>query len=186
VNTDLRDFLVKYKDLKKAQYLEDVDIRIAARIFTKRSSGNNLVFYDVKAEGVQVQVLAQKQHASENAPFAEQHEHLRRGDIIGIIGFPGKSNPNNRADGELSIIAKEIVLLSPCLRLMPNVGIEKEGGGAARGKEGLTDIEERFRRRYVDLFMNDNARNTLVTRSKIIKYLRRYFEDRDFIEVETP
>lgn len=121
-----------------------------------------------------MQVVCQGQHATGDVPFEQQHEHLRRGDIVGIVGFPGRTSPKNRADGELSIFATEVVLLSPCLHAIPSEHY------------GLQDKEQRFRQRYLDLIMNDRSRNVFVTRSKIVSYIRNYFDTRDFIEVETP
>lgn len=174
VTTDLRQFLKDYEGLEKGEQKPDVEVRIAGRIYTKRSSGAKLIFYDVRAEGVKVQVMCQAQHAKSDVPFEAQHEQLRRGDIIGIVGFPGRSNPKNRADGELSIFATEVVLLAPCLHAIPSEHY------------GFQDKEQRFRQRYLDLIMNDKSRNVFVTRSKIIRYIRNFFDTRDFIEVETP
>lgn len=100
--------------------------------------------------------------------------NLRRGDIIGVIGYPGRTSPKNRDDGELSIFAQEVILLTPCLHTVPTEYF------------GLKDQEQRFRQRYLDLIMNDKSRDVFVTRSKIVSYIRRYFDDRDFVEVETP
>ena len=162
VNTDLRDFLERYKDLKTGELRQDVEVRIGARIYTKRASGSNLRFYDVRAEGARVQVMCQSQESTSDVPFVEQHEHLQRGDIVGIKGYPGRTNPKTRAEGELSIFAQEIILLSPCLHQLPTEHY------------GFKDQEQRFRRRHLDLIMNDQSRNTLITRSKIVKYVRRY------------
>ncbi|KAI9665819.1 MAG: lysyl-tRNA synthetase [Bathelium mastoideum] len=174
VNTDLREFLKKYKDLKTGEHLKDVEVRIGARIYTKRESGANLRFYDVRAEGARIQIMCQSQESTSEVPFIEQHEHLRRGDIIGIKGYPGRTSPKNRAEGELSIFAQEVVLLSPCLHQLPSEHY------------GFKDQEQRHRRRYLDLIINDNTRNTFITRSKIIRYVRSFFDERDFVEVETP
>jgi lysyl-tRNA synthetase class 2 len=91
----------------------------------KRTSGNKLAFYDLRAEGSQLQILAQAQNVAEGAPsFEDQHVNLRRGDIIGVKGFPTRTNPKNKQgagskSGELSIAATEIVLLAPCLHQIP-------------------------------------------------------------------
>lgn len=138
-----------------------MEVRIGARIYTKRSSGSNLRFYDVRAEGVRVQIMCQAQESTSEVPFIDQHEHLRRGDIIGIKGFPGRTSPKTRAEGELSIFAQEVILLSPCLYQLPTE------------RYGFKDQEQRFRRRHLDLIMNDQSRQTLITRSKMIKYIRR-------------
>ncbi|CAK48307.1 lysyl-tRNA synthetase [Aspergillus phoenicis ATCC 13157] len=174
VTDDLRKYLTDYEGLAKGEQKPEVAVRIAGRIYTKRASGAKLIFYDIRAEGVKVQVVAQAQHATGGVPFEAQHEHLRRGDIVGIVGFPGRTSPKNRADGELSIFATEVVLLSPCLHAIPSEHF------------GLQDKEQRFRQRYLDLIMNDKSRNVFVTRSKIVRYIRNFFDNRDFVEVETP
>ncbi|RDH36560.1 hypothetical protein BDQ94DRAFT_138033 [Aspergillus welwitschiae] len=174
VTDDLRKYLTVYEGLAKGEQKPEVAVRIAGRIYTKRASGAKLIFYDIRAEGVKVQVVAQAQHATGGVPFEAQHEHLRRGDIVGIVGFPGRTSPKNRADGELSIFATEVVLLSPCLHAIPSEHF------------GLQDKEQRFRQRYLDLIMNDKSRNVFVTRSKIVRYIRNFFDNRDFVEVETP
>ena len=174
VTDDLRQFLKEYEHLGKGDQLPDKTVRIAGRIYTKRSSGAKLIFYDIRAEGVKVQVVCQAQNAAGDVSFEAQHEHLRRGDVVGIVGFPGRSNPKNRPDGELSIFASEIVLLAPCLHAIPSEHY------------GFQDKEQRFRQRYLDLIMNDRSRNVFVTRSKIVSYIRNFFDTRDFVEVETP
>ncbi|KAK2782776.1 lysyl-tRNA synthetase [Onygenales sp. PD_12] len=174
VTTDVREFLKEYQSLEKGEQRTETEVRVAGRIYTKRSAGAKLVFYDIRAEGVKIQVACQAQNASGDVPFEEQHEPLRRGDIIGIVGFPGRTSPKNRADGELSIFAREVVLLAPCLHQIPSEHF------------GLRDQEQRYRQRYLDLIMNDRSRNVFVTRSKIVSYVRRFFDERDFIEVETP
>lgn len=174
MTTDLRDFLKKYESTKTGEQLKDIEVRVAGRIFTKRSSGSKLVFYDIRAEGVKVQVMCQSQEATGDILFEAQHEHLRRGDIIAIVGYPGRTSPKNRDVGELSIFARQVILLTPCLHQIPSEHY------------GLKDQEQRYRQRYLDLIMNDNTRNVFITRSKMISYIRRYFDDRDFIEVETP
>ncbi|OGM50453.1 lysine--tRNA ligase KRS1 [Aspergillus bombycis] len=174
VTDDLRQFLKDYEHLAKGDQLPDKAVRIAGRIYTKRSSGAKLIFYDIRAEGVKVQVVCQAQNAAGDVSFEAQHEHLRRGDVVGIVGFPGRSNPKNRPDGELSIFASEIVLLAPCLHAIPSEHY------------GFQDKEQRFRQRYLDLIMNDRSRNVFITRSKIVSYIRNFFDTRDFVEVETP
>lgn len=174
VTTDLRDFLKEHDKIKTGEHLTDVSVKLAGRIYTKRAAGAKLVFYDLRAEGVKVQIMCQAQEATGETPFENQHEHLRRGDIIGVVGYPGRTAPRNRDTGELSIFAREIILLTPCLHQIPSEHY------------GFKDQEQRYRQRYLDLIMNESARNVFVTRSKMITYIRRFFDDRDFIEVETP
>ncbi|OJJ45476.1 hypothetical protein ASPZODRAFT_134135 [Penicilliopsis zonata CBS 506.65] len=174
VTADLREYLKEYESLAKGETKPEVSVSIAGRVYTKRSSGAKLIFYDIRAEGVKVQVVCQAQNVKGDVDFEAQHENLRRGDIVGIVGFPGRSNPKNRADGELSIFATEVVLLAPCLHAIPTEHF------------GFQDKEQRFRQRYLDLIMNDRSRNVFVTRSKIVKYVRDFLDNRDFVEVETP
>ncbi|WYZ37847.1 hypothetical protein EsH8_II_001353 [Colletotrichum jinshuiense] len=176
---DLRNFVKDFGHLKSGEHDKAKVVRVGARIYNKRASGNKLFFYDIRAEGVKVQVMAQAQEVAEGTPsFEDQHLHLRRGDIVGIIGYPGRTAPKSKIEkgeeGELSIFATEFVLLTPCLHTLPDEYY------------GFKDHEERHRKRYLDLIMNDKSRQILIARSKIVTYIRRFFDDRDFIEVETP
>lgn len=101
--------------------------------------------------------------------FYSIHQILRRGDIIGVRGRPGKSNT-----GELSLFPSHVQLLSPCLRMLPS----KQGG--------LKDQETRYRQRYLDLMLNTTNRQIFYTRSRIIAFVRRFLDQYGFLEVETP
>lgn len=140
----------------------------------QRSSGKNLVFYEVRGQGVKIQVMCQSQNAAGNVPFEKQHEHIRRGDVIGVVGWPGRTNPKNNPTGELSVFAKEVVLLTPCLHMLPSEHF------------GLKDPEQRHRQKALDLIMNHNVRDTFIKRGQIVNYTRQFFADHDFLEVETP
>jgi lysyl-tRNA synthetase class 2 len=143
---------------------------------TMRTAGNKLRFYDVKCEGVIIQVMAQANLASSPQSFNDQHEALARGDIIGVVGYPGRTQPKSRGGekGELSVMATEVKLLTPCLHMLPTTHY------------GFKDKEQRYRQRYLDLIMNDSTRNTLITRTKIIKYISNFLDDRGFLQVQTP
>ena len=86
--------------------------------------------------------------------FQEITNAVRRGDIIGIKGFPGRSKR-----GELSIFPNSIKILSPCLHMLPKHFV------------GLTNPETRYRKRYLDLIMNPSVRDKFIVRSKVITYL---------------
>ncbi len=100
--------------------------------------------------------------------------NLRRGDIVGVTGKVGRSK-----SGELSVIASEITLLSPCLHMLPKI---MDGGD----EKGQLNSDTRFRKRYLDLIINKKAREVFCTRAKIINYIRRFLDMRGFLEVETP
>jgi lysyl-tRNA synthetase class 2 len=63
--------------------------------------------------------MCQLQESKADVPFEKQHENIQRGDIIGVIGFPGRTSPKKGGEGELSIFAREVILLTPCLRMLP-------------------------------------------------------------------
>ncbi|KAI1110510.1 hypothetical protein F5Y14DRAFT_359943 [Nemania sp. NC0429] len=173
VNTRLGTFVSTYEDIQSGESRRDVEIRVGVRIMAQRSYGASLRFYDCKAEGVSIQIMCDAKEATGMA-FAEQHDHLRRGDWIGVVGFPGRTKPRTRDVGELSIFAREVVLLTPCLHQLPSSHF------------GLKDKEQRYRQRYLDLILNDTTRATFAKRSQIIGYLRQFLNDRDFLEVQTP
>ncbi|CAG8723558.1 14606_t:CDS:2 [Gigaspora margarita] len=163
VDISIPTFIEKYNHLEPGQHLTDV-VRLAGRIHNKRASGSKLRFYDIHGEGVKVQIMAQAQDSEQN--FAEIHDLIRRGDIVGVRGCPGKSKK-----GELSIFPKEVILLSPCLHMLP------------KEYYGFKDQESRYRQRYLDLIMNNFVREKFDVRAKVIKYVRKFLDDLEFLEV---
>jgi len=180
VTYDIRNFADEFKHLKNGESAKEKTIQLGGRIFVRRSAGSKLFFYDLRSDNARLQILAQADNADPNAPsFEDQHVNLRRGDIVGVRGYPTRTNPQKKQgegeySGELSIAATEVILLSPCLHQIPD------------DHYGFKNPEQRFRQRYLDLMINEKARNVLITRSKIDSYIRRYFDDRGFIHVQTP
>ena len=181
VTYDIRNFEKDFSHLKNGESMPEKKMQLAGRVFVKRVSGSKLIFYDLRTENTRLQVLAQAQNAQADAPdFESQHVNLRRGDIVGVRGYPSRTNPKNKQgsgdekSGELSIAATEIILLSPCLHQIPD------------DHYGFKNPEQRFRQRYLDFMINDNARNIIITRAKVDSYIRRWFDDRDFLAVQTP
>ncbi|KAK9471364.1 uncharacterized protein V1510DRAFT_368062 [Dipodascopsis tothii] len=180
VTISIDEFVAKYSNLKRGEILENETVQLAGRIHTKRESGSKLKFYVLHGDGAQVQVMAQAQDflagtgEDDSTGYAKQHEYLRRGDIIGVIGYPGRTQPKKGGEGEISVFARQVVLLSPSLHMLPT------------DRYGFKDTETRYRQRYLDLIMNKATREKFIVRSKIVTYLRRFFDSRKFIEVETP
>lgn len=174
VSMQLPEFAEKYKSLKRGETLTDVEVRVTGRIMGKRESGSKLKFYVLKGDGVQVQIMAQAQDAPSVEAYEKMHEYLRRGDVIGIVGYPGRTSPAKGGDGEVSVFAKTVQLLTPCLHMLPTEHY------------GFKDQEARYRKRYLDLIMNDSTRDRFRVRSKIISFIRKFLDSRDFLEVETP
>ncbi|SCU65222.1 lysyl-tRNA synthetase, putative [Trypanosoma equiperdum] len=152
---------------EKGQRLDKV-VTIAGRIVVKRSSSSKLHFLALQGDGEVLQVISM---ASDyvNDGFADIHSKIKRGDIIGVRGVPSFSNT-----GEFSMSAYEITLLSTCFHMLPDEHY------------GLSSVEQRFRQRYLDLIVNRENAKTFILRSKIISYIRSFFDQKDFLEVETP
>jgi lysyl-tRNA synthetase, class II len=136
-NTRIHDFVEQHKGLTRGEELKDgPEIRIGLRVMAIRSSSSSLRFYVGKAEGVTIQVMCQLQNAKGDVSFEKQHENIQRGgmqlpnppstpiltcetDIIGVVGYAGRTAPKKGGDGELSVFAQEVILLTPCLRMLP-------------------------------------------------------------------
>ncbi|THG97853.1 hypothetical protein EW026_g4228 [Hermanssonia centrifuga] len=155
--------------IKAGEKLESKIEALAGRIHNIRAAGQNLRFYDLHGEGKKVQIMATKQDSKTPDNFATEHEIFRRGDIVGVIGAPSRTKK-----GELSISPSQMILLAPNLHQLPS------------GHFGLKDQETRYRKRYLDLILSDETRRIFLTRSRIINYIRRYFDNLGFLEVETP
>ncbi|KAI8645765.1 lysyl-tRNA synthetase [Parasitella parasitica] len=168
VDLSLPDFIKKFNEIEDGKRLDDQVISVAGRIQNKRASGAKLRFYDLHGEGLKIQIMAAVQD-NEGDDYAEIHDLLRRGDIVGVTGVPGKTKR-----GELSIFPKKVTLLSPCLRMLP------------KSNYGFKDQELRYRQRYLDLIMNNSVRDNFIIRSKIITYVRSFLDNLNFLEVETP
>ncbi|KAI1101714.1 lysyl-tRNA synthetase [Jackrogersella minutella] len=177
---DLNNLVKEYGHLKSGEHDKTKTLHVAGRIYNKRASGSKLIFYDIRGNnGVKAQIMCQAQEVRDGAPvFEKQHDHIRRGDIIGVVGYAGRTAPKTKIEkgeeGELSIFATEIILLSPCLHQLPDEYY------------GFKDQEQRYRKRYLDLIMNPKTAQTYRTRTRIIKYIRSYLDNAGFEEVETP
>ncbi len=144
----------------------DVEFVLAGRIIARRSFGK-AAFIQIQDRSGRIQVYVRKDDLSEEA-FA-QFESFDIGDIIGVTGFPFRTQK-----GELSIHARSLRLLVKSLLPLP----EKF--------HGLTDVETRYRQRYVDLIVNPEVREIFVKRSRIVNLIRQFMASREFLEVETP
>lgn len=169
---DVAEFIEKYNHLNKGETLTEETVSLSGRIMTKREAGKSLRFYVLQSGGKQLQIMAQAQDV--DGDFAAMHDILRRGDIIGVTGFPGRTQPKKGGEGELSVFARKIELLTPCLHMLP------------AEHYGFKDQESRYRKRYLDLIMNKNVRDKFLVRSQIITFIRNFLNNRNFIEVETP
>lgn len=141
-------------------------VSIAGRIMSKRGMGK-ASFCDIQDRDGRIQLYVRVDEVGK-----ESYEEFKKFDIGDIIGVKGEVFKTHK--GEISVKAKEVILLSKSLRPLP----EKW--------HGLKDTDLRYRQRYVDLIVNPDVRKTFIIRSKIIKAIRKFLDDRGFLEVDTP
>ena len=141
-------------------------VRLAGRIVGERRHGS-LDFADLRDQTGQIQLLADREHlgAEALADFA----NLDLGDWVGVEGTVMTTRT-----GELSVALTSFQLLSKALRPLPDL------------RHGLTDPETRYRQRYLDLATDPQVRENFRKRTELVRYIRRFLDDRDFLEVETP
>lgn len=116
--------------------LNDVTVSVAGRVMAMRSSSAKLQFYDLHGEGKKIQIMYNLAGAADEKQYEFIRDNVRRGDIIGVTGHPGKTKK-----GELSIMPTAIEILTPCLHMMP------------KGFYGLSDKETRYRCGAMPLLM---------------------------------
>ena len=146
--------------------LEEQRVSIAGRIMTKRVMGK-ASFMHLQDQSGRIQVYVKRDDVG-----VDDYKLFKKydmGDIVGIEGFVFKTKTE-----EISVHAEKIVLLSKSLQILP----EKY--------HGLKDMDLRYRQRYVDLIVNPEVKDAFITRTKALKALRAYLDERGFLEVETP
>ena len=134
--------------------------RLAGRVMARRDMGK-LVFLDLADRSGRIQLLCPVERTG------EIDVHL--GDVVGVSGSPAKSRR-----GEPSLMVDALELLSPIRTSLPDTF------------HGLTDVEQRYRRRYLDLLMNEDSRRDAILRARIVTEARAYLDGEGFVEVETP
>lgn len=143
-----------------------VPVKIAGRIMTKRRKGK-VCFMHIQDRDGQIQIYVRKDVIGE-----DEYEVLIKSDIGDIVGIEGTVFVTNT--GELSVKVAKFIHLTKALRPLP----EKY--------HGLSDVEERYRRRYVDLIMNEESRKIAFARPKIIRSIQNFLDSQGYVEVETP
>ena len=146
--------------------LEGKPVKVAGRLMSKRGMGK-VSFCDLQDKDGRIQLYARQDEMDEAV-----YKKFKKFDIGDIVGVDGEVFRTQR--GEMSVRAKDITLLSKSLLPLP----EKF--------HGLQDKELRYRQRYVDLMVNPDVKNNFLIRSKFIQFMRRYLDERGYIEVETP
>ncbi len=162
----------KYADLANGEEV-DIEVAVAGRIIARRVFGK-LAFFSLQDETGTIQLyLDKKRIAAKMADVPNAFNHLKKltdaGDIIGARGTIKRTEK-----GELSVYVSEYAMLTKSLLPLPDKW------------HGLTDVEKRYRQRYVDLIVNPQVQQTFRRRAQITAAIRRYLEQRDFLEIETP
>ena len=142
------------------------EYKLAGRVMAKRKMGK-VSFWRLQDGSSAIQLFIQK-----NALGEEAYENLKLfdlGDIIGVVGTPMRTKT-----GELTLKVQSLKILTKALRPLP----EKF--------HGLADVEQRYRQRYLDLLVNEKAKSIFKIRSRVIRLIQGYLDERNFIEVETP
>ncbi|KYC38354.1 lysine--tRNA ligase [Scytonema hofmannii PCC 7110] len=162
----------KFADLPNGEEV-DVEVAVAGRIMARRVFGK-LAFFTLQDETGTIQLYLEKKRIEEGmADFADAFDNLKQltdvGDILGAKGTIKRTEK-----GELSVYVKKYTILTKSLLPLPDKW------------HGLTDVAKRYRQRYIDLIVNPEVRQTFRRRALITAGIRRYLEQRDFIEIETP
>jgi lysyl-tRNA synthetase, class II len=162
------DVIAKYDQLSKEQLeAQKITVSLGGRIMTRRIMGK-ASFVTIADMGGKIQLYVARDSLAEGI-YNDQFKKWDLGDIIGATGHLFKTQT-----GELTVWLSDIRLLTKALRPLPDKF------------HGLTDNEARYRQRYLDLISNEQSRHTFLVRSKTVAYIRRFFNDEGFLEVETP
>ncbi len=172
-NTFRRDALAKdlhaQYDAVEGETLKEqnIQVKVAGRIMLKRVMGK-ASFFTIQDVSGAIQLYVARDNLSDSV-YEEKVSLWDLGDIVGVEGALFKTKT-----GELTVRCSEVQLLTKSLRPLPDK------------HHGLTDLETRYRQRYLDLISNEESRRTFMIRSQVVSGIRKFFLERDFIEVETP
>ena len=166
------DLISKYEDKKQ--------VVIAGRIMSRRIQGN-ASFAEILDSKGRIQVYFNRDEICEGDDKTKYNLVYKRlldiGDIIGINGELFKTKV-----GEITVLVKDFKILNKSLRPLPLPKVDSQG----KEYDSFTDLEQRYRQRYVDLIVNPSVKETFIKRTKIINSIRNFLNNKDYLEVETP
>jgi len=166
VDATCADLAKQYAVLGPEEKADSEIWHVAGRVMTKRGMGKT-VFADVRDRTGRLQIYARKDELGDER-FLDWG-NIERGDLLGVAGYIFRSKM-----GELTLHVTDFAVLAKSLAPLPDKW------------SGLTDVEKRYRQRYVDLIVNDDVRDTFIARSTIVAEMRRFIDSHGFLEVETP
>lgn len=153
------------------------DVAVAGRIISIRRMGK-ASFFHIIDDTARLQIYFKRDDLPD---FYDNLKMLDIGDIIGVNGYVFRTRT-----GEISVHARNVVLLCKSLTNLPIVKEEIDENGNKIIYDAFSDKELRYRKRYIDLIVNSHVRETFIKRSKMISFIRRYFDEKGWMEVETP
>lgn len=166
----------------KENFKDDAPVRdvvVAGRMMSRRIMGK-ASFFELQDASGRIQVYVSRDDISSDENATAYNTVFKKlmdiGDIVGVKGFVFRTQT-----GEISVHAKELVMLSKSLRPLPVVK-EKDG----KVFDAFTDAEQRYRQRYLDLIVNPQVKDVFVKRTKMINAIREFFNSKGYLEVETP
>ena len=166
------DLISKYEDKKQ--------VVIAGRIMSRRIQGN-ASFAEILDSKRRIQVYFNRDEICEGDDKTKYNIVYKRlldiGDIIGIHGELFKTRV-----GEITVLVKDFKILNKSLRPLPLPKVDSQG----KEYDSFTDLEQRYRQRYVDLIVNQSVKKTFIKRTKIINSIRNFLNNKEYLEVETP
>ncbi len=168
------------KVIDKFETLENKEVILAGRMMSRRIMGK-ASFAELKDATGRIQIYLNRDEICPDEDKTMYNDVFKKlldiGDIIGIKGEVFKTKV-----GEKSVKVKELTLLSKALKPLPIVKVDADG----KTHDAFSDAEQRYRQRYVDLIVNDHVKETFIKRTKITNSIRQFFNERGYLEVETP
>jgi lysyl-tRNA synthetase class 2 len=170
VSMQLPAYVAAFAGLEAGAQEPATRVSLAGRVSRKAGAGAKLIFFDLVSEGAKVQVMCDARNfgGAEGAPlaaFVALMNSVKRGDIVGLEGHPGKSKR-----GELSVFPASLTVLAPCLHMPPG------------DRYPLANQETRYRQRYLDLISNPRVADVFRTRARVITAIRAFLDQRGFLE----
>ena len=163
-----------------SKYEEKKQVVIAGRIMSRRIQGN-ASFAEILDSKGRIQVYFNRDEICEGDDKTKYNIVYKRlldiGDIIGIHGELFKTRV-----GEITVLVKDFKILNKSLRPLPLPKVDSQG----KEYDSFTDLEQRYRQRYVDLIVNQSVKKTFIKRTKIINSIRNFLNNKEYLEVETP
>jgi len=162
------EYIKNYSHIESGTHIEEQRESLAGRCLEIRPAGK-LTFITASSGTSFLQFMIKQDLLEDPTDYKNIVSKIHRGDIVGVYGFVGKSKK-----GELSLFVKKITILVPCLREIPKIHF------------GIKDEDLRIRKRYLDLISNPKSKLPFIAKNKIIKFIRNYLDELNFMEVQTP